>query len=380
MLNDGLPNQDTDKRSRYPATWITSILVALTVAAVAAVSTFGRSDATPTASDASPTASSAGPTASDASPTASAADRLHAITNSHPDTTHDPSGSFGLQAQGLTVHIYGTASDPDTARATRLVYFLGNSARETGSANQPRHSYSRFWTMPHSGTYRVTVVALNDGKGKPRSVLGSKAVKVIDPATRNPRGNATFSRSGTTLWVSGRLSDPDNARARLWVRAYDNGRVIGSTSSNGKQLYAMAMRLGEGVNNVSVTAFNFGMGTRNVVLGRAVYRLQPPWTSRYSGNQAIAAKMLASYGWGASEMESLVKLWNRESGWRTGATNPDGGAYGIPQALPSSRLASAGPDWRTNAVTQIRWGLDYIQGRYGSPGAAWAHEVSQGWY
>ena len=74
-----------------------------------------------------------------------------------------------------------------------------------------------------------------------------------------------------------------------------------------------------------------------------------------------------------------MKLWNRESGWRTTAQNSSG-AYGIPQALPGSKMASAGADWRTNAATQIKWGLGYISGRYGTPCGAWGHSQSTGWY
>jgi hypothetical protein len=59
---------------------------------------------------------------------------------------------------------------------------------------------------------------------------------------------------------------------------------------------------------------------------------------------------------------------------------PYQGAYGIPQALPGSRMASAGPDWQNNAATQIRWGLEYIKGTYGSPCGAWDHEQATGWY
>lgn len=286
-----------------------------------------------------------------------------------------------LQARGLTVHVYGTASDPDTARPTNVVYYLGSAARETAAANRPKHGYSRSWTMPHAGTYRVSVVALNVGKGTPRTVLGAKSVKLIDPATRNPHGYATFQRSGTTLQVTGRLADPDDTRARVVVGALDNGHVIGWARTDARtQRYGMIVRLRGGVNDVGIKAFNIGLGTQNVIVGHAAYRIQPPWTSRYQGNQAIAANMLASYGWGQGEMGPLVKLWTRESGWRTSARNPDGGAYGIPQALPSSKLAEAGADWRSNAWTQIRWGLGYIRGRYGSPSAAWAHEVAAGWY
>jgi hypothetical protein len=73
-------------------------------------------------------------------------------------------------------------------------------------------------------------------------------------------------------------------------------------------------------------------------------------------------------------------LWQRESGWRIRAYNPYSGAYGIPQALPGSKMASAGPRWRTSARTQIRWGMRYIRSRYGSPRSAWRHANATGWY
>jgi hypothetical protein len=96
--------------------------------------------------------------------------------------------------------------------------------------------------------------------------------------------------------------------------------------------------------------------------------------------QQIAMGMLGSYGWSSGQFSCLVSLWNQESGWNVYATNPTSGAYGIPQALPGSKMASAGPDWQTDAATQIRWGLSYIQSLYGSPCGAWAHEEADGWY
>ena len=66
-------------------------------------------------------------------------------------------------------------------------------------------------------------------------------------------------------------------------------------------------------------------------------------------------------------------------GWRVNAANSSG-AYGIPQALPGSKMASAGADWQTNPATQIAWGLGYIAGRYGTPCGAWDHSESNGWY
>jgi hypothetical protein len=96
--------------------------------------------------------------------------------------------------------------------------------------------------------------------------------------------------------------------------------------------------------------------------------------------QQIAEGMLASYGWPTAQFSCLQPLWNRESGWNVYASNPESGAYGIPQALPGSKMAAAGPDWQTNAATQIRWGMLYIKGTYETPCAAWAHEQRYGWY
>jgi hypothetical protein len=96
--------------------------------------------------------------------------------------------------------------------------------------------------------------------------------------------------------------------------------------------------------------------------------------------QSVAESMLGSFGWSPSQFSCLRPLWAGESGWSVTASNPSTGAYGIPQALPGSKMASAGPDWQTNAATQIRWGLGYIEDTYGSPCAAWSHEQADGWY
>lgn len=96
--------------------------------------------------------------------------------------------------------------------------------------------------------------------------------------------------------------------------------------------------------------------------------------------QAIAYDMVLARGWDQSEYECLVALWNRESHWNVYAHNTSSGAYGIPQALPGDKMASAGADWQTNPTTQITWGLGYIAGRYGTPCAAWEHSERRGWY
>jgi Transglycosylase SLT domain len=95
----------------------------------------------------------------------------------------------------------------------------------------------------------------------------------------------------------------------------------------------------------------------------------------------IARQILKNkFGYGSSQFNCFNNIIMRESKWDINATNPSSGAYGIPQALPGSKMASEGSDWRTNPATQIIWGIKYMKDRYGSPCAAWGFKSSHGWY
>ncbi len=96
--------------------------------------------------------------------------------------------------------------------------------------------------------------------------------------------------------------------------------------------------------------------------------------------KTLARALMPEFGMATSEFGCLDSLWTKESGWSVTADNPTSSAYGIPQALPGSKMASAGPNWQNNAETQIRWGLGYINDRYGSPCSAWSHSQSNNWY
>lgn len=103
--------------------------------------------------------------------------------------------------------------------------------------------------------------------------------------------------------------------------------------------------------------------------------------ARAQSDPKAAGRLLAEdRGWGAEQFGCLESLWSKESGWRWNASNSSSGAYGIPQALPGSKMASAGGDWSTNPATQITWGLSYIANRYGTPCSAWAHSQASNWY
>jgi hypothetical protein len=99
-------------------------------------------------------------------------------------------------------------------------------------------------------------------------------------------------------------------------------------------------------------------------------------TGSASSAQAIAHKMIPD----AAQFAAFSKIVSHESGWNPSATNGSSGAYGLVQALPGSKMASAGSDWKTNPATQIKWGLDYMNSRYGSPTAAWSFWQANGWY
>ena len=96
--------------------------------------------------------------------------------------------------------------------------------------------------------------------------------------------------------------------------------------------------------------------------------------------RTIARAMLSDFGFGDDQFSCLDSLYMSESGWNIHADNPSSSAYGIPQALPGSKMASAGPDWENNAATQIKWGLEYIKSSYGTPCGAWSFKQGHNWY
>lgn len=99
-----------------------------------------------------------------------------------------------------------------------------------------------------------------------------------------------------------------------------------------------------------------------------------------SDPRAVGRLLVADRGWGTEQYGCLESLWTKESGWSWNADNPSSSAYGIPQALPGSKMSSFGSDWATNPVTQIKWGLNYISARYGTPCSAWGHSQAVNWY
>lgn len=107
-----------------------------------------------------------------------------------------------------------------------------------------------------------------------------------------------------------------------------------------------------------------------------------PTTARWRPD-TLAARVWLKGKMPKRQFRCLHRLWSRESVWRVrarGPMTPWGRAYGIPQALPGRKMRSAGKDWRTNAMTQVRWGLRYVKARYGKPCRALRFHSQHGWY
>jgi hypothetical protein len=301
------------------------------------------------------------------------------VAQAAPSANHNPVGTFHFDVAHKRIHVYGTATDPDTTAPLKLTYLVNGKVRETGLTNAA-HAWGRTWDMPY-GAWTIQVVASNAGAGTANTVLGTRSINLVNSATRNPRGSSAISVSGQTLTISGLAFDWDAISYGLFVRVFDGNRQIMVTRANGTtHAYLVRMKIAPGNHLIRVIAYNVGYGTQHPTIGLKWVTAKAPATAGYAGYQAVAASLLASYGWGRDQMAPLIALWNRESGWNPLASNGGSGAYGIPQALPGSKMASAGADWRTNGATQIRWGLSYIKGVYGSPAAAWAHSQATGWY
>jgi hypothetical protein len=169
------------------------------------------------------------------------------------------------------------------------------------------------------------------------------------------------------LWASG-TSHPSS-----WAVMQGDGNLVVYWNDGG----VVRPAWGSGTN---------GRGTSTLVLqGDGNLVLYGPSGATWSTNtykQAYALSRFPQYGWGSDQWGCLNQLWIHESNWNELVANATSGAYGIPQALPGTKMAVQGADWRTNPQTQIRWGEDYIKGTYGSPCRAWTlwQSRSPHWY
>jgi hypothetical protein len=227
----------------------------------------------------------------------------------------------------------------------------------------PRPFPSLTWGWPVPGW---TPCAL--GRADRRLALSANPTLFRSPSPLRPAaGGAIAAVAVAVAATMALLGLPTPAGASTPIRPAGLGRAGGSVATTQ-------------IPTPVITGAHLTIVLRHGTVARPAVRLEAAAAARAAAARRTARKMLGHYGWGARQFTPLNKLWSRESGWNKYASNPYSGAYGIPQAVPGGKMASAGAHWRTSATTQIRWGLGYIRSRYGTPATAWAHELVYGWY
>ena len=317
-----------------------------------------------------------------------------------PTTAEGIAGAIGTLQQRINVTV-SKNSKADISALTGEIVALGKLAKHPlllGDVNA-EHSYRDLFNIRDQIVKKlhVTVKQADDIMGlmfkdwDPKKMVGPAMQRLYDMLAQDRRklramgktlseslakgildGNpdaiseARALASGVTNQVAHAFKEHSPSQVAIHQgRMYAEGIAIGIERGSGR-VYKAVRAMAERMLAKSYAAMAAGRGASGA--------------ANTVANLALGKKMAAAYGWTGAQWNALYALWNRESGWRTTATNPSSGAYGIPQSLPASKMASAGADWRTNPATQIAWGLRYIKGRYGSPAAAWAHETRFGWY
>jgi hypothetical protein len=167
-----------------------------------------------------------------------------------------------------------------------------------------------------------------------------------------------------------------------WVMVTVVDPYSGTLTSAQASIYEQIDFQGQDLSISSEQTISFSRGGYEIVTGKTAGKLfvELAQSPDVGTAQAYAYDYIKKFEWGFDQYSCLVKLWNRESNWRVNAMNRSSGAYGIPQSLPGNKMASEGMDWLTNPQTQIRWGVKYINARYGTACGALVHSNNVGWY
>jgi hypothetical protein len=249
---------------------------------------------------------------------------------------------------------------------------------ETDGAHAPdqRFMLSLSRRAPHRKTPKITLIAA----GSALALAGIAGTVAAWPSTSPAASASVADASFSGLAAGSAAGSAARAAALTGAAARDNGLAKSAQDLKASEAAARQAAVRQAIARERA---------RKAAQARAARQQQQAATAPAAATQPatasgspqqIAQGMLGSYGWSASQFSCLQPLWNAESGWNVSASNTSSGAYGIPQALPGSKMASAGADWQTDAATQIRWGLGYIRSVYGSPCGAWSHEQAYGWY
>jgi cell wall-associated NlpC family hydrolase len=259
--------------------------------------------------------------------------------------------------------------------------------------------------------YESNAYQLNTDFGQAQSVLAWAEAQLGKPYKWAAAGPGSFDCSGLVMdaLAQAGISVPHNANAQ-WRQTKKNlvspsqlqpGDLVFFAGSDGTSQAPghVGIYVGHGeVLDAPYTGANVRFDPLSSIAGYVgatdpYYATPTPGATAFAAAQMAAlsvptalskyqafAEELSSSTWGSGQFPYLYELWVRESGWNPSALNPKSGAFGIPQALPATKMSTAGLDWATDPYTQIEWGIGYIEAAYGTPGAAWAHEEAYGWY
>lgn len=264
-----------------------------------------------------------------------------------------------------------TENSEALARMVSWLYVNGtglSSASELIASQNPEDFMSKLSTATQiSGTWNVL------SENAAAELNNASALQEQADAAKHERERLAEEAAATAEAAVAARSEADAAVALALERSetmYEQLATLRGTTAEIERLYQVGQTVAADQaeqqrqrENAAQTSGSGGSGGSGGGSGQIV--VNP------AAAQAYARSRLGAHGWADSQFSCLVSLWNGESGWRADARNPYSGAYGIPQSYPAEKLAAAGADWRTNANTQIDWGLAYIKAAYGSPCVAW---------
>ena len=198
-------------------------------------------------------------------------------------------------------------------------------------------------------------------------------------ALHRPLAAAIVALAGASAALYASAAKPHPSASAFTPRPWTAARAGGPTNNQVTQQQKVVARAQAGARDRARRALERARAASADRAAREKER-QSIFARAQSNPQSVARLLAADKGWGGAQFGCLDRLWTKESSWRWNADNPTSDAYGIPQSLPGAKMASAGSDWVTNPVTQIKWGLTYIANRYGTPCSAWSHHQSVNWY
>ncbi|MBM6403449.1 hypothetical protein JQN72_04220 [Phycicoccus sp. CSK15P-2] len=357
------------RRSRRLGSWVVAAVAAVTLPAVVCVPAWSAEPPPAPSSDAGPPSDEDVEKADEAA--AEAAEEVAAIT-AKLEKAEERLEAIQLQvSEAVAAHELAerrlTAAEEAEQRAQDE---LSAAQAAHASATEALAGEAAQLYMQGGGLQDLTTLLLS-----PPNTMSDLAF-VLDGNAR--RAQRQLDRATAAEWqATVRAEELSRARDARESAAGRAATTRASTEEEAEEASAEAARLGEEQERLATRLAELEKGAADLArqreaaagLGSALVGVQAGDASGAgpAAAQRIARDAMPAFGWDDDEFACLVTLWHFESGWSWSATNRSSGAYGIPQALPGWKMASAGSDWLTNPATQIAWGLGYIDQVYGSP-------------